>query len=477
METRAGTRARARAGTGEERLFSRRYAAATLAFCAVNVLTALSALAVVPTLPVAVRSLHGLGLYPLVAGAFVAASLFGGVLGGAWADRAGARTPLAAGTALAVVTLLVSACSVSVWQLAAGRFLDGIAAGVVTVSVNAAIGQRLPTELQGRVLALMAAGWVGPSLVGPPLASVLVSWTSWRVVYFGLAAVTALPAVALVVVLRRTRPGAAVAADGPPAEPARQRPTLVAAALVSVGAALAQYAVSGWSALHLGCGIAALTLLGAFAHRLLPGGVWRAGAGLPATVLLNCFASGAFFTLEAYVPLLLDSARHTPAAVTGLAFTGAALAWAGSSWFQSRYLTHVPRPRLVAWGAVLVAAAVGVAGAATLPGLPAALAGASLTVAAVGMGLVAPTLTVLSLAHVPADRQGYASGAMQTARNLGQVGVMAFASALFGLADGAHRAASGHLGGFDAAFALLLGPALAIALLAHRTRALAETAC
>lgn len=83
-------------------------------------LTGFAALAVMPLLSVAARDLDGVGLYPLVAGSFVAASLLGGVLGGAWADRSGARRPLTAGVILTVATLLVSATSTTIWQLVLG---------------------------------------------------------------------------------------------------------------------------------------------------------------------------------------------------------------------------------------------------------------------------------------------------------------------------------------------------------------------
>ncbi|PPK71434.1 hypothetical protein V5P93_003300 [Actinokineospora auranticolor] len=106
----SGTTAEAPAG-----VFSRTYLAATTSFVAVNALAGLAALAVVPTLPMAVRDLDGVWLYPFVASSFVAASLLGGVLGGNWADRVGAGRPLAVALALAVVTLVVSAISVSVW--------------------------------------------------------------------------------------------------------------------------------------------------------------------------------------------------------------------------------------------------------------------------------------------------------------------------------------------------------------------------
>ncbi|MFG2864748.1 MFS transporter [Streptomyces sioyaensis] len=454
----------ARAEAAAEGLFSRTYAAATASFAGVMFLTGFAALAVVPTLPVAAQDLDGVSLYPMVAGCFVAASLLGGVLGGGWADRAGARRPLAAGLVLAVVTLLVSATSTTIWQLAAGRFLDGVAGGMVAVSINTAIGQAYPDRLRPRALALMSTCWIVPSLAGPPLAGLVAAWWSWRAVFFGLAALTLLPALAVVAMLRsRSRQAAAPE----PSDERTPRPALLVAAAVSAGAALAQYGISGWDLRHLVCTATGLALLAVFAARLLPPGTWRAARGLPATVLLRGLASGVYFTLEAFVPLLLDTVRQVPAAVTGLAFTGAAIAWAGASWVQGRLHERCPRHRLVATGALLLAAAVALATVGTLPALPALTAASAMLLAAVGMGLLVPSLTLLSLSHSPPDLQGYASSAMQTTQNLGQITVMGLASALFhaGLGTG-----STGLAGYVAAFGLLLVPSVLAALLAARAR-------
>ncbi|GAA2371109.1 MFS transporter [Streptomyces cuspidosporus] len=444
-------------------LFSRTHAAATASFAAVMFLTGFAALAVVPTLPTAARDLDGVGLFPVVAGCFVTASLLGGVLGGHWADRAGARRPLAAGVVLTVVTLVVSGGSVSVWQLAAGRLLDGLAAGMVAVSVNAAIGQAYPERLRPRALALMSSCWIIPSLAGPPLAGLVSEWWSWRAVFFGLAALTLLPALALVVVLR----GPALA--GPEAAPTDDhpsRPPLLVAAVVSLGAALGQYGVSGWDVRHLLFAAAGLGLLAVFAPRLLPVGTWRAARGLPATVLLRALSSGTYFTIEALVPLMLIAERRAPAVVIGLAFTAAAVVWAGASWVQGR-LENVPRHLLVAVGALVMAVAVGLAVAGTLARGPYLVAASAMPVAAVGMGLLAPSLTVLSLSHSPSGRLGHTSGAMQTSQNLGQVVVLALSFAVLNtcVAGGASATA-----GYGAAFGLLLAPTLLIALLAVRAR-------
>ncbi|WP_405948960.1 hypothetical protein [Streptomyces prunicolor] len=74
--------------------------------------------------------------------------------------------------------------------------------GVVAVSVNTAIGQAYPERLRPRALALMSARWIVPSLAGPPPAGLASAWCSWRAVFYGLAALTVLPTLALMVVLR-----------------------------------------------------------------------------------------------------------------------------------------------------------------------------------------------------------------------------------------------------------------------------------
>lgn len=447
-------------------LFSRTHLAVTASFAAVMFLAGFAALAVMPLLPVAARDLDGVALYPLVAGAFVAASLLGGVLGGAWADRAGARRPLMAGVVLTVLTLLVSATSTTIWQLALGRFTDGIAAGMVAVSVNAAIGQSYPDHLRARALALMSACWIVPSLAGPPLAGLVAAWWSWRTVFFGLAGFTLLPAVVAVLLLRGGGMEAEASEGGQGREETVRRPALPAAVAVSAAAALTQYGVSAWDVQHAMCTATGLASLVVFAPRLLPPRTWRAGRGLPATVLLRALTSGAYFTLEAFVPLMLSTTRRVPGVVTGLAFTGAALAWAGAAWVQGRVQNRVPRHRLVAVGAGVMAAAVALAVLCTLPAVPAPVAVCSMVLAAAGMGLAVPSLTLLSLTHAPVGGQGYASGAMQSSQNLGQTVVLALASALFS----AVSADTGQLAPFATAFALLVLPAVGAACLAGRTR-------
>ncbi len=92
---------------------------------------------------------------------------------------------------------------------------------------------------------------------------------------------------------------------------------------------------------------------------------------------------------------------------------------------------------------------------------------AAMPLAAAGMGLLDPCVTVLSLKHSPPHRQGHTTSALQTNMNLGQVVVLGVASAVLQvcLALG-----TGRLGGYTAAFALLAALPLLVAALAGRAR-------
>ncbi|MFC5909230.1 MFS transporter [Streptacidiphilus monticola] len=454
-------------------LFASEHRATTVTFVVVMFLTGFAALAVVPSLPTAAKALNGVPLFPLVAGCFVAAGLLGGGLGGQWADRAGARRPLALGMVLSVLALLVSASSLSIWQLAVGRFLDGLASGMVAVSVTTVIGQAYPERLQPRMLAMMSASWIVPSLVGPPIAGLVVQFWSWRAVFYGLAVLTVLPALVLVRVLRsRSKAGSSTAKcgmspDGASVEARAGRPPLFGAAMLSLGAALGQYGVSSWDRRHLAFLLAGVGLLAGFASRLLPPGTWRSARGLPTAVLLRGLSSGTYFTLEALVPLMLVTERRVPAVVVSVAFTACALLWAGASWIQGRLLQDVSRHRLVMAGALILATAAACAAVGCSRSAPALMAEAAMPLSAVGMGLLDPCVTVLSLKHSPPERRGHTSGALQTNKNLGQVVVLGLASAVVNISA---PAGVRTLGGYGLAFALLLAPPLLISVLAARAR-------
>lgn len=165
---------------------------------------------------------------------------------------------------------------------------------------------------------------------------------------------------------------------------------------------------------------------------------------------------------------MLITERGVAAVTVGFAFTASAVLWAGASWMQGNVLQHVPRHHLVVVGALVMAAAVAFALTGSLEDLPALTAAAAMPLAAIGMGLLAPCVTVLSLSHSPAHRQGHTTSAMQISMNLGQVVVLALATAVLNICLAAGTAP---LGGYATAFAILLSAPLLVVLLASRARA------
>ena len=61
----------------------------------------------------------------------------------------------------------------------------------------------------------------------------------------------------------------------------------------------------------------------------------------------------AFFSGDAYIPLLLQTWRGTPATLTGLVFTGTTIAWTVATWLQARRIDVWGPHRFVALGFAL----------------------------------------------------------------------------------------------------------------------------
>ncbi|MER6526855.1 hypothetical protein [Streptomyces sp. NPDC001508] len=159
--------------------------------------------------------------------------------------------------------------------------------------------------------------------------------------------------------------------------------------------------------------------------------------------------------------------RKVSAVIIGLVFTSASVVRAGASWVQGRVLEAWPRYRLVRLGALVQTGAVAVAVAGTLPGVPPLTAAAAMPLAAIGMGMLEPSLIVLSLAHSRPGRRGHAGAAMQTNQNLGQIGVLGLSTLVLNIC---WAAGSSGLVGYGVASAVLLVPSALIVLLAGRTR-------
>ena len=90
-------------------------------------------------------------------------------------------------------------------------------------------------------------------------------------------------------------------------------------------------------------------------RRLTPKGTLLLAIGVPAAVLLRGVMTFAFFSGDAYLPLLLQTWRGTPATLTGVVFTVTTVAWTAGTWFQARKIERWGPRRFVGLGFAMIA--------------------------------------------------------------------------------------------------------------------------
>jgi MFS family permease len=431
---------------------TRPYRVLTAGMVAIVSIVAFESVAVTTAMPTVARALHGLSLYALAFGGALAAGIVGLVVAGEQADRSGPKRPMWTGVVCFAAGLLVAGLAPAMWVLVAGRVVQGYGGGLMTVALYVVVARAYPPALHPRVFAAFAAAWVVPSMVGPLFAGLIVEHLGWRWVFLSMLILGA-PCVLLVrpalVTLEATpgprRSGRAAWAFG----------AAVAAVLLHLGGQR-----TGWVAVAL----LSFGLLGLLwsARRLLPAGTFTARPGLPSVVVLRGLAGAAFIQADVFLPLLLSRERGFPPSAAGLTVTVAGVAWAAGSWYQGHAGQRHGAAGRVRAGMGLICAGVMIAALCVAPAVPAWVCIAGWAVGGLGMGLVYPAMSALTLRLSRPEEQGANSSALQLADSLFSTSMLAVGGSLF-----AARLATPVLA-YGAAFALALLPALLGLLVALR---------
>lgn len=409
--------------------------AGMVALCSLG---AFEALAVSTAMPTVAVELDGLRYYTLAFAVTFATSVVGMLAAGRWCDRSGPSPAMWTGVALFVVGLVVAGTATDIGTLVAGRAVQGVGNGLFGVALYVLVARVFAADRHPAVFSAFAAAWVVPAIVGPGLAGLLVDHVGWRWVFLGAAALT-VPAALLM------RPGLTAArADRPDPADAKETSTN------NDRRDAAAVGRPGTPPLH------ALRLVLA---------VLRARRGLPAVVSVRALVSAAFVGAEVLLPLLLVHERHLSPGGAGLVLTVGALGWSGASWVRGRDLLHLSHAGYVRLGGGLLALGMIGATVLVLPAVPAGVGMAFWVLSGSGMGLVYPTLSVLTLELAGPHEQGSASSALQVAD--------AVAAAIASTATGALLWALHDVVGLPA-YAAVLGLtgllAMMTVLLAGRTR-------
>ena len=410
---------------GARSLLSGGYRGATIGSFALVFLAAFEALAVATVMPTVSAELDGRAWFAAAFSAALAASLVGMVVVGLWADRRGAVRPLLAAVALFGVGLLAAGLAPTMPVLVAGRVLQGLGGGGLTVALYVLVAQVYDDVDRPRILGAFAAAWVLPGLVGPFASGLVADTIGWRWVFLDVLVLTGLALALLVPSLAQVEPPA----PAPAARGGLRRVGLaaaVAAGLLALNALAGLPRGTAWPLSVLALGLALWSL-----RPLLPLGTLRAAPGLPAVVALRGAVGATFFATEAYLPYLLQEQYDAGLATSGLVLTAATLGWAGASQVQARLGARLSDEAALRAGALGLAAGVLVILVVAVLDLPGALVVVGWLVAAAGMGLMYPRITRAVLARSDARERGSASAAVTLADAVGAASAVALAGLVF----------------------------------------------
>ncbi|MFC7496885.1 MULTISPECIES: MFS transporter [unclassified Nocardioides] len=407
------------------RLLSPTYAATTIGMFALCAFVAFEATAVTTVMPTVADELDGVGLYALSFAAPLASGVVGMVAAGGWSDRRGPVQPLAVALVLFALGLVVCGTAPSMEVLVAGRVLQGLGGGALTVCLYVVVGLVFPALLQPAVFASFAAAWVLPSLFGPALAAFVADAVGWRWVFLGVVALVALSAVLIGPALRTL----GTPEEGQPAP--RSRLAWAVAVAVAVLALELLGSRRGATAL---LAVAALAIVVVALRRMLPAGSLVARRGLPAVIGTRGLLTASFLCAEAYIVFVLQERWGLTAATAGLALTGVGVVWAASSQVQSRLGDRVSDVAAMCWGSGLLFAGTAALTLGVTAHGPWPLTMAAYVVAGAGMGFAFPRTGVAMLAASTDADRGFNSSALSIADSLGGALALSISGIVFGAA-------------------------------------------
>ncbi|UPK75203.1 MFS transporter [Nocardioidaceae bacterium SCSIO 66511] len=395
---------------GRAGLFDRDHRLVIIGTISLVALAAFEAMAVTAAMPTVADALDGLALYPLAFALPLAAGIVGMAVGGNRSDVRGPFGSLLGGVAVFAAGLVAAGLAPNMLVLALGRGVQGFGSGVFIVALYVVVAQRFPATLQPRVFAAFAGAWVIPALVGPAVAGLIVEHIGWRWVFLGVPAL----AVVALGLLVPSLSGSLRKQGTDPADPQAQKRIgwSVVAAVAATALHLAGQEQSGalLAVAFVTIGIAGLIVA---VPRLLPRGTSRMRPGLPAVVAMRGVVSAAFVTAEVLVLLLLNRERGLSPGTAGLALTAAAIAWSAGSWWQGRDAVSIPRWRIAQIGSLSLVMGIGGSALVTIPEVPVFVALPTWALSGLGMGMVMPTLSLLTLSASDAGDEGRNTSALQ----------------------------------------------------------------
>ncbi len=396
-------------------------------------------------LPSTINEIGGERIYAWVTTLYLVGSVVAAATVNSLLSRVGSCVSYLLGYAVLGVGSLVCAAAPNMEVLLAGRFLQGLAGGLLCGLSFAVINAVLPRYLWSRASAMASATWGVGALLGPALGGIFAQFGAWRWAFGGLALLSAAMAVLV--------PGVLSVDDceqdsGHIATrvPVQSVVLLGAAALVVSVASLPHNAFATAGLLAVGAALVGLFLI---VDRRMPAAVLPAsvyGLGPLKWVYLTLGLLVGATKVDLYVPLFGQRLAHLGPMMAGLLGAALSIGWTISglgSGSLNRARTIVG---VVTAAPLVMAVGLAMAGVSHVEGAPVGvviLCATALLAVGIGIGAAYPHLSAWAMSDVDDPAEGRAAA---TAINSVQLIFGAFGAGLAGvvvnLADGGGVAAA-----------------------------------
>jgi len=383
-------------------------------------LGALDALVMSAAMPTIIADLGGLQLYSWVYSAYFLARAVSLPIFGKLADLYPNRRLFMGTIVLFSLSSAAAGCAVNMISLIAARVVQGVGAGGIFALVYIVLADVAPPQKRGRTLSLASAIWGIASVLGPSLGGFVVTYFSWRWIFFiniPLGAISLWGIGTYLVELRARKKDVSLDFLGVA--------TLSTAILAFLFAFLLGGRTYAWASPAI-IGLLALFVIGTLTFimvekrardPILPMGLFR-DRGFSAGNAAVFLSSFAIFSMFAYAPLFIQGVQGKSPMEVGVAMLSLSLGWSIGSIALGQFIDRMGRRSAAVVGAVCL-----VGGSAmTLgfsPDTTTSYSFASFFVIGVGMGFVALATLLAVQAAVPVKDLGVATASNQFARTLG----------------------------------------------------------
>lgn len=383
-------------------------------------LGALDSLVMSAAMPTIIAELGGLHLYAWTYTAYFLARAVALPIFGKLSDMYSSRTLFLFSIALFLAASLAAGLSNSMLFLVISRVFQGIGCGGVFALVYVVLSDVSPPEHRAKTISFGSVVWGIASLVGPTLGGFIVTWFSWRWIFFiniPLGLISFYGIAAYFVEFREKTAGKSLDILG-----AMLLSGFILGLLTMIMAGGRELPISSTPYILISLatiitGICFYIVERRAENPMLNFSFFKYPSYALGNVLVF-FASFAIFSLFAYAPILLQGALSQSPLQVGYAMLSLSLGWSIGSLLAGRNMSRIGQKRATVIGAVLLVIGTGITlGFTRSTGLAECFA--TFLVVGFGMGFVSlTTLLVVQDSVEPADL-GVATSFHQFSRTMG----------------------------------------------------------